>query len=105
MTPVRKILVGTALCASALLVPAAVATPASASASASASMSGPVSIAANSCGLPTSARPPSRCIRSWSDCNTCIGEACKRSNPTLGLRYYCTCNPSNNLNDLHQYLG
>ncbi|MEU4405302.1 hypothetical protein AB0F88_12290 [Streptosporangium sp. NPDC023963] len=105
MTLVKKILTGAALCTAALLVPAAVATPASASASASASMSGPVSIAANSCGLPTSARPPSRFIRSWSDCNTCIREAYKRSNPTLGIRYYCTYNPSNNLNDLHLYLG
>jgi hypothetical protein len=101
MAQARKVFAAATPCASALLVPAAVA-----AAPASASTSGPVTIAANTCGLPTSARPPSKYITSYSNCNTCINEAYRRSvgNP-FGWRYYCTYNPRNNLNDMHQYLG
>ncbi|WP_157546274.1 hypothetical protein [Microtetraspora fusca] len=61
--------------------------------------------AANTCNFPSQATPPSRFIKSYSNCSDCRTEAYKRSQNILGFRYYCTYNPSNNLNDLHQYLG
>ncbi|MEU9831671.1 hypothetical protein AB0D67_09010 [Streptosporangium sp. NPDC048047] len=100
MALTKKIIAAAALRTSAILVPAAIAaSPASASAS------GSVSIRSNGCNLPTQARVPSKFIKSYSNCNTCVSEAYKRSQNPLGLRYYCTYNPSNNLNDLHLYLG
>lgn len=101
MALASKVFATAALCTSALLVPASVA-----AAPASASTSGPVTIAANACGLPTHATPPSKFIRSYGNCNTCIRDAAKMTTSDLfGRRYYCTYNPSNDLNDLHQYLG
>ncbi|MEV0968432.1 hypothetical protein [Microtetraspora glauca] len=91
MALARKVFAAATLCASAFVVPIVVA-PAPA-------------FAANTCRLPTQATPPSRFIKSYSNCNTCVSEAYKKSQNILGFRYYCTYNPSNNLNDLHQYLG
>jgi hypothetical protein len=103
MALARKLFAAASLCAAALWAPAATAVAATPG---SAAASNPVTIAANSCGLPTSARPPSKYITSYTNCNTCMNESYRRStNNPFGWRYYCTYNPSNNLNDLHQYLG
>ncbi|SDM38017.1 hypothetical protein SAMN05421874_1652 [Nonomuraea maritima] len=57
--------------------------------------------AANTCGFPTQATPPSRFIRSYPNCKQCEDE---EGVSISGYFYYCTYNPSNNLNDLHMYL-
>lgn len=98
-------LAGSTLAATALLGACFfTATPASASVSATAAtadVSGTVSIMANGCNYPTSARPGSTYVSSWSNCRTCQEEEYWNQATRPWRDYYCTYNPSNNLNDLH----
>lgn len=57
------------------------------------------------CNLPTAATPPSRFIRSFSDCGVCIVQATRDTENLPGGPYYCTYNPRNGMSDEHQYLG
>jgi len=56
--------------------------------------------APNTCGLPTSAKPGSTFVRSFSTCGTCLVQA-TNDNQGPGPYYYCTYNPSNGLSDEH----
>ncbi|MEU4537375.1 hypothetical protein AB0G15_21175 [Streptosporangium sp. NPDC023825] len=78
------------------------AAPASASAAAvTAGVSGTVAIMGNDCGFPTSARPNSRFVSSHGNCNDCLRKKTALQYKYSWRYYYCTYNPSNNLNDLH----
>ncbi|MET9069906.1 hypothetical protein [Streptosporangium sandarakinum] len=100
-----RMLAGSALAATTLLgAHALTAAPASASVSAAATAagaSGSMSILSNSCGYPTSARPGSTFVRSYSNCKSCRTAELALEYQYSWRNYYCTYNPSNDLNDLH----
>lgn len=62
---------------------------------------GSVSAMANACRYPTSARPGSSFVRSYSNCVTCREDADNLNSVPTSFEHYCTYNPSNNKNDLH----
>jgi hypothetical protein len=98
-------LVGSTLAATALFgAYFFTAAPASASVSATATtagVSGTVSIMANTCNYPTSARPGSTYVSSYGNCYQCRAAELLQQNNFWWRDYYCTYNPSNNKNDLH----
>ncbi|GGQ35215.1 hypothetical protein [Streptosporangium pseudovulgare] len=100
-----RMLAGSALAAATLLgVHTLTAAPASASvpaAATAAGASGSVSVLSNSCGYPTSARPGSTFVRSYSNCKSCRTAELALEYQYSWRNYYCTYNPGNDLNDLH----
>ncbi|MGS2647076.1 hypothetical protein [Streptosporangium sp. LJ11] len=62
---------------------------------------GSASTMANTCNFPTSARPGSRWVESWTNCKTCQVSEVQWQITYPWRDYYCTYNPSNNMNDLH----
>ncbi|MEU8385179.1 hypothetical protein [Streptosporangium sp. NPDC048865] len=76
-------------------------TPAQAAVTSSNAEQGSVSTLANRCNYPTSARPGSTFVSSWTECTYCHYEELARQAVYPWRDYYCTYNPSNNLNDLH----
>ncbi|MEU9834486.1 hypothetical protein AB0D67_23405 [Streptosporangium sp. NPDC048047] len=94
-----RILTGSALAAVTLLGAHTFTTvPASASVT---DASGSASTLGNSCNYPTSARPNSTYVSSYSNCKTCRANEFALEYNYWWRDYYCTYNPSNNLNDLH----
>ncbi|MFF3442922.1 hypothetical protein [Streptosporangium sp. NPDC002721] len=60
----------------------------------------PTPAAGNNCNLPTSVRPGSTYVTSWSNCYTCLYEEVSAHAVHRGRDYYCTYNPGSGLNDL-----
>ncbi|MET8140963.1 hypothetical protein ABZU32_11700 [Sphaerisporangium sp. NPDC005288] len=102
-TATRRRLTGAAAAAAALTATAlfVAPTPVSASTASAARTSSAARILANSCNLPTSARPNSTFIQSFWDCNDCKKTAAYDHN-TFGGTFYCTYNPSNRATDEHR---
>ncbi|MEV0203420.1 hypothetical protein [Nonomuraea sp. NPDC050691] len=55
----------------------------------------------NDCNLPTHARPGSEFAQSFSSCKAFLVAELYMENGEPWNDYYCTYNPSNNMNDLH----
>ncbi|MEU8270607.1 hypothetical protein AB0B89_26040 [Sphaerisporangium sp. NPDC049002] len=100
-TVIHRRLAGAAVAATALVASALFAAPVSASVTAGSSMKVSAQVTANTCGLPTSARPNSSFIESFPDCNDCKKMAAY-DQKTFGGIFYCTYNPRNGLTDEHR---
>lgn len=97
----RQRLAGTVVAVAALTASVLSAASVSASAATGPSVRTPVQVLANSCGLPTSARPNSSFIESFYYCTDCKKMAAY-DQKTFGGTFYCTYNPSNGLTDEHR---
>lgn len=103
---IRKIVLGTAIMLASLGGTAgASAAPAHAAAApahvATATLTSAAVPDANDCDLPTQADPGSKYIASYQSCYLCLFWANYYNTFDPFNLYYCTYNPSNDLNDLH----
>ncbi|SNT64911.1 hypothetical protein SAMN05216276_11457 [Streptosporangium subroseum] len=97
----RQQLAGAIVTAAALTASVLSAAPVLASTVMEPSARMPARVLANSCGLPTSARPNSSFIESFYYCDDCKKTAAY-DQKTLGGTFYCTYNPRNGLTDEHR---
>ncbi|MEU6741437.1 hypothetical protein [Streptosporangium sandarakinum] len=100
-TVTRRRIMGTVVAAAALTASVLSTAPISASAATGSSMRASAQVMANSCGLPTSARPNSSFIESFYYCDDCKKMAAYDQR-TFGGTFYCTYNPRNGLTDEHR---